>query len=175
VLSVVRKQSRSTEAMLTNATVREIDGDTVVIAHTAAPLVRRLSEERNIDAIAKALRSVLGGQWRVRCVHVEQGATVATQEQKLKPVAAPVRPSRAAATEHRPPAAPETSRATGPAPQPVPAVDDIPPPPEPPEPDDPLPDDPMETTGPVEPARPDPDTVAVDLLVSHLGARKIDS
>src|SRR5439155_15096261 len=69
LLAAIRKTSRSTEAMLTNATVQSVEGSTVVLAHTAEPLARRLSEPRNADFIAGALHQVLGGTWQVRCVH----------------------------------------------------------------------------------------------------------
>lgn len=74
LLSAVRKSSRSTEAMLTNASVRAVEGSTLVLAHTAEPLARRLSEQRNADVIAAAMHEVLGGDWQVRCVHDGDGA-----------------------------------------------------------------------------------------------------
>nr|WP_246361326.1 DNA polymerase III subunit gamma and tau [Haloechinothrix aidingensis] len=79
LLAEVRKSSRSTEAMLTNATVHSVDGSSVVLSHTAAPLARRLSEERNTDAVAAALHQVLGGQWQVTCVHAGSEAGAAPQ------------------------------------------------------------------------------------------------
>jgi DNA polymerase-3 subunit gamma/tau len=112
LLDEVRAKSRSTQAMLTNATVHAVDGDTVTISHPAAPLARRLGEPRNVDAIAEALRSVIGGNWHVRTVH-------AGADQPGPP--APAAPSP-------PPSAPDPPRR--------PAVSDEPPPPEPPEPDD---------------------------------------
>ncbi|RZQ65378.1 DNA polymerase III subunit gamma and tau [Amycolatopsis suaedae] len=71
LLAAIRKQpgGRSTEAMLTQATVQSVDGSEVVLAHTAEPLARRLSDKHNTDKIASALHEVLGGQWRVSCVH----------------------------------------------------------------------------------------------------------
>ncbi|WP_053738251.1 DNA polymerase III subunit gamma and tau, partial [Nocardia sp. NRRL S-836] len=75
LLAAVRSTSRSTEAMLTNAMVSEVDGNVVTIAHTSAPLARRLAEARNTEAIATALATVLGGTWQVRCIHGTPGAT----------------------------------------------------------------------------------------------------
>ncbi|HEV2780108.1 MAG TPA: DNA polymerase III subunit gamma and tau, partial [Actinophytocola sp.] len=97
LLTVVRKNSRSTEAMLTNATVHAIEGDTVVISHTAAPLARRLAEPRNVDALAAALRSVLGGTWQVRVIHADGGPP---------PASAPAAPARRPEPPNPPPAAP---------------------------------------------------------------------
>ncbi|MBS9535399.1 DNA polymerase III subunits gamma/tau [Mycobacterium sp. M1] len=63
----VRQRSRSTEAMLVDATVRAVDGDTLVLAHRSAPLAKRLSEPHNADIIVDALKDALGVNWRVRC------------------------------------------------------------------------------------------------------------
>ncbi|OKH83608.1 DNA polymerase III subunit gamma/tau [Mycobacterium sp. ST-F2] len=63
----VRARSRSLEAMLMEATVRGIEADTLVLAHPAPPLARRLSEQHNADVIREALKDALGVNWRVRC------------------------------------------------------------------------------------------------------------
>jgi DNA polymerase-3 subunit gamma/tau len=181
LLTAVRNQpgGRSTEAMLTNATVQDIDGDTVVIAHAAAPLARRLGEARNVDLIATALITVIGGRWRVRCVHA--GATPAQQVSQAPPPPRPqpTRPSQQASVQ-----TPQRE-----APRPATDHDDIPPPPEPPEPDDPLPPPPPKSPEEEEEemlkeasqkpgegeriiAR-DPEEVAIELLTQELGARKI--
>jgi DNA polymerase III subunit gamma/tau len=63
----VRQRSRTTEVMLAGATVRAVDGNTLVLTHASAPLAKRLSEQRNADVIAEALKDALGVNWRVRC------------------------------------------------------------------------------------------------------------
>lgn len=63
----VRQRSRTTEVMLAGATVRAIEGNTLVLAHDSAPLAKRLCEQRNADVIAEALKDALGVNWRVRC------------------------------------------------------------------------------------------------------------
>jgi DNA polymerase-3 subunit gamma/tau len=63
----VRQRSRTTEVMLAGATVRGIEDNTLVLTHTSAPLAKRLSEQRNADVIADALKDALGVNWRVRC------------------------------------------------------------------------------------------------------------
>ncbi|BBX99259.1 DNA polymerase III subunits gamma/tau [Mycobacterium lacus] len=75
----VRKRSRTTEVMLAGATVRAVEDDTLVLTHESTPLAKRLSEQRNADVIAEALKDALGVNWRVRC---ETGASA--------PAAAPV-------------------------------------------------------------------------------------
>jgi DNA polymerase-3 subunit gamma/tau len=181
LLSEVRNQpgGRSTEAMLTNATVQAIEGDTVIIAHAAAPLARRLGESRNIDLIAKALNNVVGGNWRVKCVHAGAAPTQQPTQAPPPPRPQPTRPSQQASVQ-----TPQRE-----APRPATDHDDVPPPPEPPEPDDPLP--PPTPKSPEEEeedmlkeaaekpgegersvAR-DPEEVAIELLTQELGARKI--
>lgn len=63
----VRQRSRTTEVMLAGATVRGIEDNTLVLTHTSPPLAKRLSEQRNADVIADALKDALGVNWRVRC------------------------------------------------------------------------------------------------------------
>jgi DNA polymerase III subunit gamma/tau len=83
----VRQRSRTTEVMLAGATVRAVDGNTLVLTHASAPLAKRLSEQRNADVIAEALKDALGVNWRVRC---EVGAAVpATGEPPARAAGAP--------------------------------------------------------------------------------------
>ena len=63
----VRQRSRTTEVMLAGATVRAVEGNTLVLTHESAPLARRLCEQRNADVIAEALKDALGVDWRGRC------------------------------------------------------------------------------------------------------------
>ncbi|MFL6127103.1 DNA polymerase III subunit gamma and tau [Actinophytocola sp.] len=173
LLAAVRRNSRSTEAMLTNAMVQSVEGDTVVIAHPAAPLARRLAEPRNADAIAKALGEVIPGHWQVKCVPATQNAAAATQSAATKPRTEPPtfkRPAPAA----EPAPAPEPPRAAAPPPPaPAPAAPpaDEPPPPEPPD-DDYFEDAPPEPTEEAVPH--DPEADVMKLLTDKLGARAID-
>ena len=171
LLGSVRKNSRSTEAMLTNATVQSVEGDTVTIAHTAAPLARRLGEPRNVDAIAKALGEVLGGQWQVKCVHAAQNT--ATQSVQQKPRSEPP-------TFTRPNAAPQQQQAQqqAPEPPPRPAAPAPPPPADEPPPPEPPDDDFYEDEGsPAAAQAPEPESNPeedmVKLLTDKLGARPI--
>ncbi|MGW6930374.1 DNA polymerase III subunit gamma and tau [Lentzea sp. NPDC054927] len=177
LLAAVRSSSRSTEAMLTNAMVSEVDGNVVTITHTSAPLARRLAETRNTEAIANALATVLGGTWQVRCTHGTPGATTQAPTQAKTARPAPTRPSQAAAAH--PTKTPEPQRQA-----PRPAADDVPPPPEPPEPDEPLPPEPddeesmlAEAARPIDPdsvsTAQDPEAVMLKLLADELGARPL--
>ncbi|WP_447005186.1 DNA polymerase III subunit gamma and tau [Saccharothrix isguenensis] len=182
LLGVVRGSSRSTEAMLTNATVADVDGTTITLTHTSAPLARRLAEPRNADAIAAAFAQVLGGTWQVRCVHGDASAAPARQAAQKPQRPAPTRPSQnAQAPGQAQPRPPEpTTRQSPPAR--TSQVDDVPPPPEPPEPDDPLPPEPVDEEEMLaEAARPgeddgrrlDPEAVVLKLLADELGARPL--
>jgi DNA polymerase III subunit gamma/tau len=131
----VRQRSRTTEVMLSGATVRAVEDDTLVLSHESAPLARRLSEQRNADVIREALKDALGVDWRLRC---ETGPA-----QPAAPVTTP--------------------RQVEPAPDPQEVVRD------------------EEESMMAEAAEPseagprrDPEEVALELLQSELGARKID-
>jgi DNA polymerase-3 subunit gamma/tau len=71
----VRQRSRTTEVMLAGATVRAVEGNTLVLTHESAPLAKRLCEQRNADVIAEALKDALGVDWRVRCETATAGTT----------------------------------------------------------------------------------------------------
>jgi DNA polymerase-3 subunit gamma/tau len=179
LLAEVRKVSRSTEAMLTNASVQSVEGNTVTVGHTAAPLARRLAESRNVDAIAKALENVFGGSWHVRCVHADNsgpGAAAAPKPAKAEP---PVyqRPAQTAQPARQPPPREpepsepsEPSRPAGsPKPPARPAQADEPPPPEPPDEEDYYSGD-----GPEPDPPPNPEADMVKLLTDKLGARPLE-
>jgi DNA polymerase-3 subunit gamma/tau len=83
----VRQRSRTIWSMLADATVRAVEGNTLVLTLESAPLAKRLCEQRNADVIAEALKDALGVDWRVRC---EAGApTPATPMPTADPEPAP--------------------------------------------------------------------------------------
>jgi DNA polymerase-3 subunit gamma/tau len=63
----VSERSKSVNAMLSDAIVRALEDDTLVLTHPAMTLVKRLSEQRNVDVIREALKDTLGVDWKVRC------------------------------------------------------------------------------------------------------------
>ncbi|HVV13328.1 DNA polymerase III subunit gamma and tau [Amycolatopsis sp.] len=188
LLAAIRKTSRSTEAMLTNATVQSVEGSMVVLAHTAEPLARRLSEPRNAEFIAAALHDVLGGTWQVRCVHGGGGGSARpsgagprpqpspTQREAPQP---PQRTFQRPAAAAQPPAAAAQPPAAAPAParpQPATTEPDIPLPPEP-EDEESMLADAEDTPTAAEAAKVqqlDPEAIAHQLLAEHLGARRLD-
>ena len=165
ILAAAKQRSRSTGALMVNATVRNVDGDVLVLAIGSEPLARRLSEQRNTDVIADALHAVLGVRWRVRCDH---GDATPPPARPAAPRTAPPpqRPARPA------PARPAPARRSAPD-------DGEPLPPEPPDEDAP-PDDEeammaeaaADAAAPA--ARRDPEEVAIELLSAQLGATAIE-
>jgi DNA polymerase III subunit gamma/tau len=157
VRNKVRERSRTTEVMLAGATVRAVEGDTLVLTHESAPLAKRLSEQRNADVIAEALKDALGVNWRVRC---ETGAPAAT------PAAAP--PPRKA-----PAPSPPSRRVVPPPPEPEPPVTDSAAAESAQRDEE---EHMLAEAGRNDPSAPrrDPEEAALELLQNELGARRID-
>ncbi len=63
----VGQRSKSINAMLSDAIVRALEGDVLILSHPAVTLAKRLDEQRNADVIREALKDVLGVDWKVRC------------------------------------------------------------------------------------------------------------
>ncbi|MDQ2883363.1 MAG: DNA polymerase III subunit gamma and tau [Actinomycetota bacterium] len=176
LLDAVREQSRTTQVLLSNATASAVQGSTLVLTLPNAPLARRLGDDRNVELIRAALRTVLGVDWQVRCEHVDAEAGAGSDN----------KPQHAAQRAGRPPQrSAERPAYRRPAISP-PADDAIPPPPEPVDPgaatlsQGPVDDDEamlVEAAGmsQEQPSRRDPEEVALELLAEQLGARRIDS
>jgi DNA polymerase-3 subunit gamma/tau len=179
---------RSIEAMLTQATVATVEGNSLTLTHKSEPLARRLSDQDNARKIAGALTDVLGGEWQVRCVHgnAPAGAPVAraqqaapasersfTRQSAAAPAAAPAAPAQPARPAPAAPAAPVPPA----RPKVTTSEPDIPLPPEPSgEDDDDLYNEDASPAPPPPPPPPDkdPDELARKLLADHLGARPLD-
>ncbi|MGH3764176.1 MAG: DNA polymerase III subunit gamma and tau [Pseudonocardiaceae bacterium] len=179
LLDAVREQSRATQVLFSNSTASAVEGNTLVLTLPTAPLARRLGEDRNTEMIKKALHTVLGVDWQVRCEHAGGDAAAGGVQQ----------PERAARPPQPPTERPVYRRpATRQHPESPPPDHDVPPPLEPPDPDDPgaapsshAPVDheamiiEAAGTGRERPAPRDPEEVAMELLAQQLGARRIDS
>ncbi|MFD2468427.1 DNA polymerase III subunit gamma and tau [Amycolatopsis silviterrae] len=174
---------RALEAMLTQATVAEVDGSAVTLTHKSEPLARRLSDQGNASKIAAGLSEVLGGEWQVRCVHGAAAAAAPARQAPRQQAAAPApersftRPSASAQAPAAaaPPAPPKPAEAPS-RPRVTTSEPDIPLPPEPSDEDD---DIYSEDSSPVPPPPPppaeeDPEQIARKLLSDHLGARPLD-
>jgi DNA polymerase-3 subunit gamma/tau len=183
VLAAIRKVpgGRSTEAMLTQASVVSVEGTAVTLTHSAEPLARRLSEPHNAERIAAAFKEVFGGDWQVRCVH---GAAAARPSAAPKAAQAPA-PERSFTrrSAEAPGAAPAPAPQKPPQPEAPPqrpkvatGEPDIPLPPEPVEDDEELYSEDASPAPPPPPTPPeeDPDQIARKLLADHLNARPLD-
>jgi DNA polymerase-3 subunit gamma/tau len=154
LLDAVREQSRATQVLFSNSTASAVEGDTLVLSLPTAPLARRLGEERNLEMIKRALRSVLGVDWNVRCEHTGANTGPAGVQSSQR---SPDRP--AGKRSELPPRS---------------ADHGMPPPPEPPDFEEPsMPASPHDE--PIHSAPLDPEQVALELLAEQLGARRIDS
>ncbi|BBX46882.1 DNA polymerase III subunits gamma/tau [Mycobacterium cookii] len=149
----VRQRSRTTEVMLAGATVRAVEGNTLVLVHESAPLAKRLSEQRNADVIAEALKDALGVDWRVRC---EAGDPSPVPEAPIAPSRPVERPARRVVP---PPPAPEEAPADAESAQ---RAEE---------------ESMLAEAGHDDPSAPrrDPEEAALELLQSELGARRIDN
>jgi DNA polymerase III subunit gamma/tau len=159
LLDAVREQSRTTQVLLSNATANTVHGSTLVLNLPNAPLARRLGEDRNVDLIKAALRTVLGVDWQVRCEHV--GGDAGIPSAQVQPLKQPQRTRPPERPASRPPAA------QGPD-------DGVPPPPEPPVDDDEAMLAEAAGMSQEHSARRDPEEVALALLAEQLGAQRID-
>jgi DNA polymerase III subunit gamma/tau len=155
LLDAVREQSRATQVLFSNSTASAVEGDTLVLSLPTAPLARRLGEERNIEMIKCALRTVLGVDWQVRCEHT---GAITGPGGVQPPQRSPERP--AGRRIEVPPRPPDPG---------------MPPPPEPPDFEEPgvVPASPGDE--PMHSEHLDPEQVALELLAEQLGARRIDS
>ena len=149
----VRERSRTTEVMLAGATVRAVDGNTLVLSHESAPLAKRLGEQRNADVIAEALKDALGVDWRVRC---KAGAASPAPEAAVAPPRPVERPSRRMVPPPPPPTEAPADSAT----------------------DELAEEESMLAEAGQDDAsapRRDPEEAALELLQNELGARRIDN
>jgi DNA polymerase-3 subunit gamma/tau len=179
VLAAAKERKKRTAALLVSATVRAVEGDTLVLSIGTPPLARLLSEQSNTDVIAESLHAVLGVRWRIRCEHGD-GAPAPTSAEpprgpaRDQPGARPGRPTDRPEqpAQRRPSRPPPTRRSAAPD-------DGVPLPPEPPDEEAP-PDDEeamlaeaaADTAAPAQ--RRDPEEAAIELLSAQLGARAFD-
>jgi DNA polymerase-3 subunit gamma/tau len=152
VLAAVKRQRRTTQAILEAATVIAVESGVLQLAMPSAVMARRVMEPTNSDLLRAALKEVLGVNWTIRCEGVGSAAVK---------TGGPPRGSTGG-----PPSASLSGEPSG---------DPLPPPPPPPE-DDDIPDDYGE---PVDPQAlgtvvRDPEEIAIALLTTELGARRLD-
>ncbi|WP_068278460.1 hypothetical protein [Aldersonia kunmingensis] len=79
VMAEVSDRSRTTHVMLRDATVHQVGGHHIVLAHAIEPLATRLSVPRNSALIVGALQAVFGVEFEVSCMHVPRSEGAAAQ------------------------------------------------------------------------------------------------
>jgi DNA polymerase-3 subunit gamma/tau len=190
----VGERNKVLPAMLSAATVHDVRGHVLVIAHVTPVLGARVTSPHNAAVICEVLSEMFGGTWQVEyqegapVVPAGSGPAAKAAEAPARPAAAPrfSRPSQERAAK----APASTSRPQG-ADR---GSDDIPPPEAPDYPDDPGPAPEVdyeatpaaatpeeekqmfaEAAQPADPTtRRDPEEVAKELLKDVLGARKLE-
>jgi DNA polymerase-3 subunit gamma/tau len=152
VLAAVKRQRRTTQAILEAATVIAVESGVLHLAMPSAVMARRVMEPTNSDLLRAALKEVLGVNWTIRC---EGGGSAAVK------TGGPPRGSTGG---------PPSASLSG-----EPSADPLPPPPPPPE-DDDIPDDYGEPVDPqaIGTVVRDPEEIAIALLTTELGARRLD-
>jgi DNA polymerase-3 subunit gamma/tau len=66
--AAVKRQKRTTDALLQNAQVSELSGDVLTLTTTSPALARRLGDDLNKDILRSALEELLGVRWKVQVV-----------------------------------------------------------------------------------------------------------
>ncbi|WP_133847706.1 DNA polymerase III subunit gamma and tau [Labedaea rhizosphaerae] len=167
----VREHSKPTLALLMNATVQSVEGNTLVLSMPTEPLARQLSGESRVRVLREALMHAVGGEWSVQCVAGGRPALAAPPPATPQPARpAPTRPSQRQA-----PAPEQQARQAEQPPPPEPPDDfpDVPPPPEPEDEDEMMAQAAREPVGEPGPAR-DPEKEMLELLANQLGAKPLD-
>jgi DNA polymerase-3 subunit gamma/tau len=152
LLSQVGQRSKPTLALLLNATVHAVEGDTLVLSMPTVGLARQLNQESRAEHIRATLHNLLSGEWQVRCVHGNGGTPPPAEAPRRTPPPPPAEPRQSSQPPRQ--AAPQPQQA---APQPqtqqpqqqaaprrnTAPPSDIPLPPEPPADDEPPPPEDM--------------------------------
>jgi DNA polymerase-3 subunit gamma/tau len=196
LLSHVGQRSKPTLALLLNATVHTVEGDTLVLSMPTVGLARQLNQESRAEHIRATLHDLLSGQWQVRCVHGDGGAGGAPAQ---PPRRTPPPPEPRQVPQPTRPAAPAPQAQAAPAQRKVAPPSDEPLPPEPPAEDEPPEPEDMAPPQAAKPAPkpvvapppgvqvedepehdeedlggPSPVELGIELLTAHLGARPLE-
>ena len=72
LLLKVGRRSKPTMVLLQNASVRAIEGNTLVLALPTAGLARQLGQEPRAEIVKTTLRKLIPAEWQLRCVDGNQ-------------------------------------------------------------------------------------------------------
>ncbi|SIQ25675.1 DNA polymerase III subunit gamma and tau [Micromonospora avicenniae] len=115
VVGKVNRTNKRIAALMRDAVVRELDGDTLVLTVKSGVLARMVSDHATV--LTDALYEELGGRWQIRCeVAGERGAaTLSGSPRPSAPAPAPAGPASGARSGTGPAARPGANGASGPA------------------------------------------------------------
>ncbi len=153
VLEQVKSRSRRTHALLDHASISEVKDTLITLSVTSAPIAKMISDDSNLSVLRDALTAVVGGGWRI-----EVTATAAAEQRPSLVEPEPVEPPPARERPTRPVRAVPNAAPPGPPPAEDDGVDEA--------------GDAVEGSGP---GAMDPESAAMELLQSQLGARPIES
>ncbi|MET7748626.1 DNA polymerase III subunit gamma and tau [Micromonospora sp. NPDC005367] len=115
VVGKVNRTNKRIAALMRDAVVRELDGDTLVLTVKSGVLARMVSDHAAV--LTDALYEELGGRWQIRCeVAGERGAaTLSGSPRPTAPAPAPAAPASGARSGTGPAARPGANGESGPA------------------------------------------------------------
>jgi len=151
VLAAVQRHRRTTQILLASATVVAVEAGALHLTMPAPGMARRVVEPANADLLRAALTEVLGVNWVIRCE--------AAEPQSGSAPSGSVPGGRSPLPQN----GPRPGQGWGPDPVPPPDEEEIP-------------DDYGDDVDPSAQRRPvrDPEELAIELLTSQLGAKRLD-
>jgi DNA polymerase-3 subunit gamma/tau len=66
VLEQVKSRSRRTRALLDNASVASVEGTTIRLVASSAPIAKMIGDDSNLSVLRDALAAVVGGGWQIK-------------------------------------------------------------------------------------------------------------
>jgi len=151
VLAAVQRHRRTTQILLASATVVAVEAGALHLTMPAPGMARRVVEPANADLLRAALTEVLGVNWAIRCEAAEPPSGSAPSG------------SVPGGRSPLPQNGPRPGQGWGPDPVPPPDEEEIP---------DDYGDD-VDPSAQRQPVR-DPEELAIELLTSQLGAKRLD-
>ena len=151
VLAAVQRHRRTTQILLASATVVAVEAGALHLTMPAPGMARRVVEPANADLLRAALTEVLGVNWVIRCE--------AAEPQSGSAPSGSVPGGRSPLPQN----GPRPGQGWGPDPVPPPDEEEIP---------DDYGDD-VDPSAQRQPVR-DPEELAIELLTSQLGAKRLD-
>ncbi|MFG1896426.1 DNA polymerase III subunit gamma and tau [Micromonospora zamorensis] len=108
VVGKVNRTNKRIAALMRDAVVRELDGDTLVLTVKSTVLAKMMADHAAV--LTDALYEELGGRWQIRCEVAGERGGVSLSGSQRSQQAAPARP--AASPPSAPPAAPTAANPT---------------------------------------------------------------